>query len=243
MDSEPITHKSSMRICNHMNKDHQDAINSYARYYGKIENFKSAKMISLCQKSIELKVDDQISLKLGTNNNHKGFGNYLGFCGRSKGGCNRVNAGITNTKAESSLRYHSARVPRVRDRLASILRYANRSGITGQCWCNRNWPIFGIRIRFLQIQGRRAIHAKYPESFGNLLVRRSGIVRAHCRCPGTRPESQQSREIRGGRIWPSLLARQTARICTERFGVPHLCFGILQFSVHPHSADTRIRSS
>ena len=60
MDSEPITHKSSMRICNHMNKDHQDAINSYARYYGKIENFKSAKMISLCQKSIELKVDDQI---------------------------------------------------------------------------------------------------------------------------------------------------------------------------------------
>ena len=59
MNSEPITHKSSSRICNHMNKDHQDAINSYAKYYGKIKTFRSAKMIGLSEESIQLKIDDQ----------------------------------------------------------------------------------------------------------------------------------------------------------------------------------------
>ncbi len=58
MNSEPITKLSSTRICNHMNKDHQDAVNAYAKYYGKIENFSSAKMISLSAESIELKIDD-----------------------------------------------------------------------------------------------------------------------------------------------------------------------------------------
>ena len=59
MHSEPLTHASSARICNHMNKDHQDSINSYAKYYGKIKNFKSAKMISISPESILLKIDDQ----------------------------------------------------------------------------------------------------------------------------------------------------------------------------------------
>ena len=58
MNSEPITNSSSERICNHMNKDHQDAVNSYAKYYGKVQIFKSAKMISLTAESFELKVDD-----------------------------------------------------------------------------------------------------------------------------------------------------------------------------------------
>ncbi len=59
MNSEPITQKSSARICNHMNEDHKDAVNAYAKYYGKIKTFKSAKMTSLSKESIELKVDDQ----------------------------------------------------------------------------------------------------------------------------------------------------------------------------------------
>ena len=59
MNSEPITQESSTRICNHMNKDHGDAVNAYAKYYGKIETFKSARMISLSPESIKLKVDDQ----------------------------------------------------------------------------------------------------------------------------------------------------------------------------------------
>ena len=58
MNSEPINKSSSTRICNHMNKDHQDAVNAYAKYYGKIETFRSAKMINLSPESIELKVDD-----------------------------------------------------------------------------------------------------------------------------------------------------------------------------------------
>ena len=59
MNSEPITQESSSRICKHMNNDHQDAVNAYAKYYGKIETFKSAKMTSLSPESIELKIDDQ----------------------------------------------------------------------------------------------------------------------------------------------------------------------------------------
>ena len=59
MNSEPITQESSTRICNHMNKDHVGAVNAYAKYYGKIKNFKSAKMISLSKEAIELKIDDQ----------------------------------------------------------------------------------------------------------------------------------------------------------------------------------------
>tara|TARA_B100000965_G_scaffold222863_1_gene186494 strand:+ start:2217 stop:2435 length:219 start_codon:yes stop_codon:yes gene_type:complete len=42
-----------------MNKDHQNAINSYAKYYGKIKTFRSAKMTSLSPESMQLKIDDQ----------------------------------------------------------------------------------------------------------------------------------------------------------------------------------------
>ena len=60
MGSEPITKESSIRICNHMNKDHQDAVNAYAKYYGKIKTFRSAKMMALSPESIQLKIDDKI---------------------------------------------------------------------------------------------------------------------------------------------------------------------------------------
>tara|TARA_B100000579_G_C22198742_1_gene561891 strand:- start:77 stop:295 length:219 start_codon:yes stop_codon:yes gene_type:complete len=43
-----------------MNKDHADAVNAYAKYYGKIKTFKSAKMINLSPISIQLKIDKQI---------------------------------------------------------------------------------------------------------------------------------------------------------------------------------------
>tara|TARA_Y100001968_G_scaffold260294_1_gene247845 strand:- start:177 stop:446 length:270 start_codon:yes stop_codon:yes gene_type:complete len=59
MNSEPITDKASERICNHMNQDHQNAVNAYAKYYGKITTFKSAKMISLSPESIKLKIDEK----------------------------------------------------------------------------------------------------------------------------------------------------------------------------------------
>ena len=59
MNSEPINKESSTRICNHMNKDHEEAVNAYAKYYGEIKTFKSAKMIRLSPESIQLKIDDQ----------------------------------------------------------------------------------------------------------------------------------------------------------------------------------------
>jgi len=59
MNSEPITQETSIRICNHMNKDHQNAVNAYAKYYGKTKTFRSAKMISLSPEFFQLKIDTQ----------------------------------------------------------------------------------------------------------------------------------------------------------------------------------------
>ena len=59
MNSELINKSSSIRICNHMNKDHQDAVNAYAKYYGKIKTFKSAKMISLSPEAVQIKIDKE----------------------------------------------------------------------------------------------------------------------------------------------------------------------------------------
>ena len=59
MDSEPITQESSIRICNHMNKDHPDAVRAYAKHYCGLKSFNSAKMLNLSPESLELKVDDQ----------------------------------------------------------------------------------------------------------------------------------------------------------------------------------------
>tara|TARA_B100000700_G_C14236953_1_gene486325 strand:+ start:152 stop:421 length:270 start_codon:yes stop_codon:yes gene_type:complete len=59
MNHEAITQESSARICKHMNQDHPDAINSYAKYYCKIKRFNSARMINLSPESIKLKIDDQ----------------------------------------------------------------------------------------------------------------------------------------------------------------------------------------
>tara|TARA_B100000700_G_scaffold229142_1_gene253287 strand:+ start:272 stop:484 length:213 start_codon:yes stop_codon:yes gene_type:complete len=42
-----------------MNKDHEDAVKAYAKYYGKVKDFKSAKMINLSKESIMLQIDDQ----------------------------------------------------------------------------------------------------------------------------------------------------------------------------------------
>jgi putative heme iron utilization protein len=50
--SEPITPESSARICNHMNDDHQDAVDSYVKNYGT-----SAKMTKLTPTSMEITVE------------------------------------------------------------------------------------------------------------------------------------------------------------------------------------------
>ena len=42
-----------------MNKDHKDSVNAYAKYYGKIKTFKSAKMISLSPEAVQIKIDEE----------------------------------------------------------------------------------------------------------------------------------------------------------------------------------------
>ena len=42
-----------------MNKDHEEAVNAYAKYYGKIKTFKSAKMISLSPEAVQIKIDEE----------------------------------------------------------------------------------------------------------------------------------------------------------------------------------------
>ena len=49
--SEPLSTESMRRIVNHMNHDHQDAIDSYVRNYG-IDSFEGAKMLNLTPEAI-----------------------------------------------------------------------------------------------------------------------------------------------------------------------------------------------
>ena len=60
MKPEPINQESSTRICNHMNKDHSDAVIAYAKYYGGIEMCNKAQIVTLSAELMELKVDEQI---------------------------------------------------------------------------------------------------------------------------------------------------------------------------------------
>ena len=60
MKSEPLTSKSCKRICDHMNKDHADAVIAYTKHFGGIETFNNAQIINLSSKFMVLRVDDQI---------------------------------------------------------------------------------------------------------------------------------------------------------------------------------------
>ena len=70
MNPEPLTKESITRICNHMNKDHSDAVMAYAKYYGGIENCNNAKIVNLSSELMELKVDEQM-IKIHFDHNLK----------------------------------------------------------------------------------------------------------------------------------------------------------------------------
>lgn len=54
--SEIIPAAVSDRICNHMNKDHGDAVLLYAHYFGKRTDAEAAKMLSLDEKAMALEI-------------------------------------------------------------------------------------------------------------------------------------------------------------------------------------------
>ena len=60
MNLEPLTKESINRICNHMNKDHPDAVMAYAKHYGGIEICNKAQIVKLSSELMEIKVDEQI---------------------------------------------------------------------------------------------------------------------------------------------------------------------------------------
>ncbi len=60
MKIEPLTPSIASRICNHMNKDHKDALISFATRYGGILQPNQAKMIELTPVEMKLEVDEEI---------------------------------------------------------------------------------------------------------------------------------------------------------------------------------------
>ncbi|MEM7555718.1 MAG: DUF2470 domain-containing protein [Cyanobacteria bacterium P01_A01_bin.84] len=53
--SDKFTKEVSDRICNHMNKDHADAVAQYVKAFGNIENPTSAQMLAIDAEGMDLK--------------------------------------------------------------------------------------------------------------------------------------------------------------------------------------------
>ena len=52
-----ISEKTSRRICNHMNKDHMDAIRNYLKNYTNIVSFQEAELYEITSKFMKIKYD------------------------------------------------------------------------------------------------------------------------------------------------------------------------------------------
>ena len=55
--TETITNAVSDRICKHMNDDHGDALSVYAEFYGKAENVKTVKMLSIDNEAMYFEIN------------------------------------------------------------------------------------------------------------------------------------------------------------------------------------------
>ena len=56
-----ISKKTSDRVCNHMNSDHQESVHNYLRHYCNVKDFSYAKMEKITSKSIIIKYDDKVA--------------------------------------------------------------------------------------------------------------------------------------------------------------------------------------
>ena len=52
-----ISEKTSRRICDHMNKDHKDAIHNYLKNYTDITTFQEAELSEITSKFMKIKYD------------------------------------------------------------------------------------------------------------------------------------------------------------------------------------------
>lgn len=59
MAADPLTAAVGERICRHMNKDHGEALLTYARHYGGVASPVSARMLRLEAEGMDLEVDGE----------------------------------------------------------------------------------------------------------------------------------------------------------------------------------------
>lgn len=52
-----IREQTSQRICNHMNKDHMDAIHGYLKNYTDVKDFQKAELYEITSKCMKIKYD------------------------------------------------------------------------------------------------------------------------------------------------------------------------------------------
>ncbi len=60
MANESLSSAVSDRICNHMNKDHRDALIIYARHYAGISNPNNPKMVEINPQAMTLEVNGKL---------------------------------------------------------------------------------------------------------------------------------------------------------------------------------------
>ena len=56
-----ISEKTSRRICDHMNKDHKDAIHNYLKNYTDIRSFQEAELSEITSKFMKIKYDGKFT--------------------------------------------------------------------------------------------------------------------------------------------------------------------------------------
>ena len=56
-----IREETSKRICNHMNKDHMDAIHNYLKNYTDIRTFQEAELSEITSKFMKIKYDGKFT--------------------------------------------------------------------------------------------------------------------------------------------------------------------------------------
>ena len=60
MTNQPLTIEVSDRICNHMNKDHQETLCQYAEFYGGVRRVNQARMIEINNKSMKIEIEKKV---------------------------------------------------------------------------------------------------------------------------------------------------------------------------------------
>ena len=56
-----IREQTSQRICNHMNKDHMDAIHGYLKNYTDVKDFHQAELYEITSKCMRIKYDGKFA--------------------------------------------------------------------------------------------------------------------------------------------------------------------------------------